>query len=522
MTFLADCRTFGDVLCANALDRPQKVAFETLAGKSVTFGNLNLRVNSLNNAVSALGASTGARVAILSKNSPEYIEAYGLCKSGFIVVPLNWRLTAIELVKLISHSAPEVLFVDELHRNLAESIRDQLPSVKHFICYGDAAPGWIGYDGLLASGATSEPATLAKQQDTLCVIYTSGTTGIPKGVAMSHASVIGNCAAAAGELELTEHDITMAVMPLFHAGGMWYHLFPSFACGCTTLILSEFEPGTILRELQARRITNVHLAPTMIAALLANPASLTADLSCVRMLFYAASSMPAELLRRAMQTFPQCGFAQGYGSTEAGVVTVLGSQAHRRALEPDGEHLLSSCGRPYPGRQVRLADDQGREVAQGAVGEVEVLSPDLMMGYWLDEEATARALNGGWLKTGDLGRFDADGFLYLVDRKNDLVVTGGENVFPTEVEGKLYSDADVLEAAVFGIPDPIWVEKVVAAVVLRPGANVTAETLIARLRSQLAAYKCPKEIFITSSLPKSAVGKVLRKELRKQYGGADQ
>ncbi|MGO4581486.1 long-chain-fatty-acid--CoA ligase [Cupriavidus sp. 2TAF22] len=521
MIDLYSMRTFGDVLCEAASAWPTKVAFETLDGRAVTFDAFNRRVNALNNAVAALGLKKGARVAVLSKNRPEYIEAYGLSKSGFIVVPLNWRLASGELTNLVRHSAPEVLIVDEEHRAVAESLRSELPGVAHYILLDEPnglPAGWLGYDALLASSPDTEPVNSALPEDVLCLIYTSGTTGAPKGVAMTHAGVTGNCAAAAQELALTQEDITMAVMPLFHAGGMWYHLFPSFACGSSTVVLAEFDPGTILRELEARRITNVHLAPTMIAALLAHPSAASADLGSVRMLFYAASSMPAELLRRAMQTFPRCGFAQGYGSTEAGVVTILRPDDHRRAMQAHGEHLLASCGLPYPRRLVRLVDDTGRDVPLGSVGEVEVRSPNLMKGYWLDEAASERVFRAGWLKTGDLGRFDSEGFLYIVDRKNDLVVTGGENVFPTEVESYLYRDPDVAEAAVFGIPDPVWVEKVVAAVVLRPGSSATGAELIRRLRTQLAAYKCPKEVFVVGQLPKSAVGKVLRKELRKQYG----
>lgn len=517
MTDLAGARTFGDVLRGNAAERAEKAAFETLDGKPVSFGELNRRVNALNNALAALDVRKGARVALLAKNRTEYVEVYGLSKSGLIVVPLNWRLASGELVNLISHSAPEVLIVDEQHRQLAESIRAQLPSVKHFILVGGAADGWESYEDLIQRSSDAEPAVQAEPEDVLCLIYTSGTTGAPKGVAMTHSGVMGNCAAAAHELRLTETDITMAVMPLFHAGGMWYHLFPSFACGTTSLLLADFDPGTILRELQARRITNVHLAPTMIAALLSLPAAASADLSSVRILFYAASSMPPELLRRAMQTFPRCGFVQGYGSTEAGVVTILRADAHRRAMEPGGEYLLASCGQPYPGRLVRLIGDTDSEVSSGEVGEVEVSSPDLMRGYWIDEQATARVLHDKWLRTGDLGRLDAEGFLYIVDRKNDMVITGGENVFPTEVESYLYRDPDIQEAAVFGIPDPVWVERVVAAVVLRPMSTATGEELIGRLRTQLAGYKCPKEIFVVDQLPKSAVGKVLRKELRRNF-----
>ncbi|TAM07056.1 MAG: hypothetical protein EPN67_04275, partial [Pusillimonas sp.] len=216
--------------------------------------------------------------------------------------------------------------------------------------------------------------------------------------------------------------------------------------------------------------------------------------------------------------FRQCGFVQGYGSTEAGMVTALSVADHVRASEPEEERLLSSCGRALPGREVRIVDGAGVELPDGQVGEIETHTPGVMVGYWNDAAATARAMDGDWLRTGDLGYTDDLGYVYLVDRKNDMVVTGGENVYPTEVESYFYEDQDVLEAAVFGVPDPQWVERVVAAVVLRPGAQTTEQALIQRMRSQLSAYKCPKNIFFTSELPKSGAGKVLRKELRKRYG----
>jgi long-chain acyl-CoA synthetase len=521
MSTLNDARTLADVLRLNATLRPDKIAFQTTEGRSVTFGHFNERVNRLNHAVSVLGVHKGARVAILSRNRTEYIETYGLAKSGLIVVPLNWRLSAMELRKIIESSGAAMLLVDEWHRDMAERIREDLRGVRHFVSFGAPVAGWRSYDELIAAGRAQEPETLALPGDVLCVIYTSGTTGDPKGVTITHAAAIGNCRTAATEmLWMDEHDRTMAVMPLFHVGGMWYHLFPSFASGATTLILSDFDPAVVLKELEAQRITNVHLVPTMIGALLAQPSAATTDLRHLRLLFYAASSMPARLLSEAMQTFSHCGFAQSYGSTEGGVLTVLTPNDHKRAREPGCQHLLLSCGRPFRGRQVRIADDARRALADGAIGaigEIEVQSPDMMQGYWLNELATENALHDGWLKTGDLGYLDAEGYLYIVDRKNDMIVTGGENVFPSEIEGQLYRDHDVLEAAVFGIPDPVWVEKVVAAVILKPGSLVTGEELIKRLRTRLASYKCPKVIFFVESLPKSAAGKVLRKELRRTY-----
>jgi long-chain acyl-CoA synthetase len=244
------------------------------------------------------------------------------------------------------------------------------------------------------------------------------------------------------------------------------------------LILSSFTPAKVFAEVETHRITNVHLVPTMIGELLAHPAAGSTNLSCLRLIFYAASSMPADILRRALRTFAGCGFLQSYGSTEAGVVTALEPDDHRRASQTSGERLLSSCGRPLAGREVRIVDDSDCVLMRDAIGEIEVRSPDLMQGYWLDDQGTRASFRDGWLKTGDLGYVDAEGYLYIVDRKKDMIITGGENVFPTEVEAYLYRDNNVLEA------------------------------------------KCPKSIFFVPTLPKSAAGKILRKELRSRYGNS--
>lgn len=518
MTAVSGAGTLGDVLRAHAVERPHKVALATASGSRVSFGELNERANRLNDAAARMGLKKGSRAAILSRNRPEYIEVYALSKSGVIVVPLNWRLAANELLRLLSHAAPEILFVDDVNRGVAESLREHLPFVRHFVALDECGDHWLSYEALLSTGSAREPGEAAQPGDVLCLMYTSGTTAAPKGVALTHAGLLGNARTAVDEmLGLTEQDRTLAAMPLFHVGGMWYHLFPSLAAGCTTLLLSEFDAGTVLRQLEEHRITNLHLVPTMIAAILAHPAAAVADLSHLRLIFYAASSMPAELLRRSMDAFPGSSFAQAYGSTEGGIVSVLDPEAHRRARDPAHERLLLSCGKACSGRSVRIVGADGEACAVGDIGEIEVGSADLMKGYWHDEASTSAVLRDGWLKTGDLGYLDGEGFLYIVDRRNDMVITGGENVFPTQVESVLYRDADVLEAAVFGVPDPVWVEKVVAAVVLKPGARVTEQELIQRLRAQLAPYKCPKQIHFTDSLPKSAVGKVLRKALREQY-----
>lgn len=515
---LDTARHCGELFGLLAQAWPDKPALQTLDGTTRTFAALHERTNRLSNALASNGLRKGDRVAIVAHNCTQYIEVFGAAKAGAVIVPLNWRLAAQELHRLLSHCQPRVVVVDQAHQAVLEALKPQLPQVQQWVTLGDAAPGWMGYEDLLQQGSVADLQVPLTGRDPVCLVYTSGTTGAPKGVTLSHASALGNSRVAARDmLGLTEADHTMAVMPLFHVGGMWYHCFPSLASGCTTLILSQFDPDRVLKELAQRRITNVHLVPTMIAALLQQPQAQDADLSCVRLMFYAASSMPPELLRKAMAVFSRCGFAQAYGSTEGGVITVLDREAHERARTESGEHLLLSCGRPMSGRELRIMDIEGQHVALGAIGEIEVSSPDLMQGYWGDDSATRKVLRGGWLATGDLGYQDGEGYVYIADRKNDMIVTGGENVFPSEVEGHLYADPDILEAAVFGVPDPKWVERVVAAVVLKPGHKASESELIERLKGRVAGYKCPKQIHFVNTLPKSAVGKVLRKQLRAEF-----
>ena len=518
MTLPAALSTVGDVFRHWAHEQPHKVAIKTIEGKERTFFQLNENINRITNRLIAMGVKQGDRVAILSRNSPEYIETYGLSKAGIVVVPLNWRLQPDELVRLIDHSESVAVLVEDYFSATGDDLISKAKGVEHWITIGKEKADWQNYEQLLSCGSPSDVDAVVTGKDPLCIIYTSGTTGLPKGVSITHRSTMCNGRVAADEmLKIVPDDCTMVVMPLFHVGGMWYHCFPSIASGCTTLILNDFNPEVVLSALVKYKISNVHLVPTMIAALIKQPQARVVDLSHVRLIFYAASSMPVALLKETMEIFSSCGFAQAYGSTEGGVVTVLDPESHLRAKTSMGEHLLGSCGHPMQDRNVRIVDDDERTVSLFTVGEIEVKSPGLMSCYWHDDAKTRMAIHGGWLKTGDMGYFDGEGFLYIVDRRNDMIVTGGENVFPTEVEGILYEDPDIQEAAVFGIPDPKWVETVVAAVVLKPGKSITSEQIQKRLKGKMAAYKCPKEIYIVEQLPKSAVGKVLRKDLRRKY-----
>lgn len=514
--------TLGDVLDAHVRQRPDKLALAGVNGHTVTFGQMNQRINRLYHGLRARGVQTGDRVAILSYNRPEYLEVFGLSKAGLVIVPLNWRLAAAELLRLLSHSGARVLVAEASFVPLVETLRKQLPGLEVLVVLDDGADatGWLPYESLAVQGNDVEPPVRSRPQDVLCIVYTSGTTGAPKGVKITHKGALDNCRTSAGELlGLREDDHALAVLPLFHVGGMWYHLFPSFATGCSNFLMPQFDPAALLQVLQDQKITNVHLVPTMVGALIHHPGIEDFDLSHLRLIMYAASSMPAELLRRAMLMFPQCSFAQGYGSTEAGTVTGLFPADHVLAGQSGQQHLLVSCGHALQGREIRILDADHTDVAVGGIGELVVRSPGVMAGYWNDDALTKTVQTDGWVRTGDLARCDDQGYYYIVDRKNDMIITGGENVYPTEVESFLYADSRVLEAAVFGVPDPKWVERVVAAVVLKPGETATAKDIGDGLRQHLAAYKCPKDIYFVADLPKSGAGKVLRKMLRDRFGG---
>jgi len=511
-------RVWGDIARRNAAIAGDKPAFVSASG-SVSFAEVNARVNRLNNALAGLGLARGDRVAILSRNRPEFFEVYGVAKSGLVAVPLNWRLAARELLHPLGDSSPRVVVAEPDFTPVIDALRPELAGVGHFILLGEARQGWSVYEGLLEGASADEPRVQAGPDDALCLTYSSGTTGIPKGAIITHRGALNNCRAMVEDmLKLAPDDVGLAVMPLFHVGGMWYHLFPSFASGGTTIMLSEFDPHAVLAAIQERGVTQVHLVPTMIGALLDQPEARSMDLGRLRTLYYAASSIPLGLLKRAMEMFRHCGFIQSFGSTEAGSVTALLPEDHVAAIrDPAREGLLLSCGRPYGGAKVEIRDFSGAPAAQGSIGDIAVRSDRIMAGYWRNPAATAQTIVDGWLYTGDIGYLDNAGYLYIVDRKHDMIVTGGENVYPREVEDVLYQNPNLAEVAVFAIPDPKWVERVAAAVVLKPGRNTTAEEIRHRAAQCLASYKCPKTVFFVDSLPKNATGKILKKELRRQY-----
>lgn len=520
-----DIRLWGDLSRTLAHRHGARTAFIDTDGSSLGFDAFDRRVNRLNHALAHRGCVKGDRVAVLAKNCTRYIETYGLAKTGLIVVPLNWRLAQEELARLLIHCQPAVIVADEQHAPVIDALRGVLAQARLFIVMGPARPGWQAYEDVVAEGAEHEPRPSAPLDpaDAICLMYTSGTTGTPKGVALSHRGILGNARVSARHvLRLGPDDRALAAMPFFHAGGMWYYLHASYAAGCASVILPGFDAQAVLASVEKQAVTHVHLVPTMIDALLASPSLAQTDLRSLRLIFYAASSIPVVLLQRAMAAFGRCGFVQSYGATETGLLTVLDEDEHRAALADGKAHLLASCGRPLPGNEIVISDEQGRALPTGQDGEMVARGRYMMLGYWRPAQADATGLCDGAFHTGDMGHADPQGYLYLVDRKQDMIVTGGENVYPSEVEQVLYEHPAVAQAAVFGIPDPVWVEKVVAAVVLKPDRQVTDEELSAHARRHLAAYKCPKRIFIEAQLPVSAVGKIVKKTLKQTFGAQEQ
>jgi long-chain acyl-CoA synthetase len=515
MTGIEDALTFGALLDLLGTELAEKVALKDASGAERSYGFFNARCNQLCDALAARGLSHGARVAILSGSRIDYAEVFGLARMGVIIVPLNTRLGSEEIARLLQDCRPAVIFHDAAH----------LPVVLQGLAGLAAPPLLVGFDGatagsavtgyadLLGEGRPVAPTGAAEAEDILSIIYTSGTTGAPKGAMLTHAAALSNMRVSRAQvLNLNATDRVLAAMPFFHIGGLWYHFFSAFTSGRPCTILPEFKPAQILDCIERDRISVIHLVPTMVSALLNCPEFGQHDISSLRLVFYAGSPMPATLLRQAMRDLPGCGFLQGYGSTEGGIISVLDCADHAQGLI-EGSTRLVSCGRPVAQVEMRVTDDNG-PLQQGLIGEVEVSSPHVSLGYWQNPEATAALKPGGWLRTGDLGFVDAEGYFHLVDRRNDMIVSGGENIYPSEVEDHLLRVAGVLEAAVFGTPDPRWIEKVTAAVVLRPGATLSERQIIEAVRLDLAHYKCPKDVRIVASLPKNGVGKVVRRKLR--------
>jgi len=511
--------TYADIIYRNALLSADREAF-VYGPERITFAEYNTRVNSLIHALWSMGVKKGDVIGVLSWNCLDYVDVYGAAmKGGFIVSPFNLRLQANELDYLINYSEANTLFVGPELVEIVESLRPRLPRVKHFISFEGSAPNMIAHRDLLATHSREEPDIQVEEDDPLAIIYTSGTTGVPRGALYTQRRFLDDTRTLVIIMGLQPGDRHIQIMPLFHIGG-GTHFRAFFYIGGTTVIMPQrsFNPAATLQVIQDEKATDIDIVATHLIAMLALPDVDKYDLSSLKRMWYAASPMPVEVLKKGMETWGSI-FAQAYGETESGpAITDLPRQDHRVLDKPPEEQkILASAGRPSIGVHVRVVDDKDNDVKPGEVGEIIVRSKHIMAEFWHKPDETAAAIVGGWLHTGDMGTYDEKGYVYIVDRKRDMVVSGGENIYPREVEETIYQHPSVLEAAVIGIPDPYWVERVHAVVVLKKGTSTTADQLIAFCKEHIASYKAPKSVEFVDSLPKNPAGKILKRELREKY-----
>jgi fatty-acyl-CoA synthase len=483
-------------------------AMTVFEGETTTYGDMAKRAVALAGGLSARGVGRGEVVALLSYNCPEFLETiFAANYLGAIAMPINWRLAPPEVRYILDHSGARVLVCDDDLVDLASDATHEREAELVRVCVSaPALDGWTTLADLRATPQEAGRVTVAAD-DIHRLMYTSGTTGRPKGVMITHANLAWKNLAHIVEFGFSSSDVGLACGPLYHVGALDLTTTSLIAAGATIIIHRTFEAAAVVDELERSRATTVWLAPAMVNAILALPDIERRDLSSVRVVINGGEKMPIPLIERIQRTFPSAWFADAYGLTE----TVSGDTFL------DRDSLLSklgSVGRPCLYLELDIWDKEGRSLPPGEHGEIVMRGPKVLQGYWRDPEATLAAFAGGWFHTGDIGVRDDEGYLYILDRLKDMIVSGGENIASSEIERVLYEHHAILEAAAVGRPDDRWGEVPVAFVVLRADVTATKDELLTHCRAQLARFKVPKEITFLDTLPRNPSGKVLKRELR--------
>ena len=481
-------------------------------GTTTSHAGFAERVRRTAGALAGLGVRTGDRVAWTGANHPSALETLYACgQLGAIWVPVNARLTAPEAQYILEHSGASVVVHGRDHGELADTLRSELPDVRRWIAAEPPVTGGsdsLSYEELLAAAAPEprdEPVAL---DDPCLIMYTSGTTGRPKGAVLTHGNMTWACMNQLLGLDLAADERTLALGPLFHIGGLNGTVNPTLLRGGCVVIVRRFDPGAVLEIIEAQRVSSFFAVPTMLDAMSRDPGFATRDLSRLRTVNAAGAPLPLPTLRTWLERGVT--MQQAYGMTEAAPSgTVLDAA--------DAERKVGSAGRPQFFTDLRVLRDDGTEAAPGEVGEVVLSGPNIMAGYWKEPERSAEVLTDGWLRTGDAGLVDDEGFLYIRDRYKDMIISGGENVYPAEVESALLELPGVVEAAVIGVADDKWGETPLAVLVVTPGTIHDADAIRAALRERLAAFKVPRRFEFADALPKTATGKIRKPDLRDQY-----
>ena len=514
MINLKTIRRFTDISRVHARVRGDEVAI-VQDGRRTTFGELEARSNKIAQALLAQGLEPGERVGLLARNGDTFFELFlGVAKARGCLTPINSRLAAPEIAYIVRDARPRLLFVGDDQFDAAERVTDELGMQIRLIALTGERDGWERLSDWCSACPAVDPALDETEDDDLLQLYTSGTTGDPKGAVLTNKNFrwFLETSRDVDGLDFQSRETVMLVMPFFHVAGINVSCV-AFAHGCRILVVRDFVPARVLTILQDEAVAHTFLAPFMIRMLLQAPGLAETDLSALRVIGYGASPVSEEVLKHAAVAFG-CGFVQIYGLTETtGVGTYLSLKDHEL-----GEKLRS-CGKPWPATEVAILGPDRAPLEPGQVGEIAVRGGCVMKGYWNQPEATAAAIRDGWMMTGDAGYRDGEGYFHVYDRVKDMIISGGENVYPTEVENALAGAPGLADVAVIGVPSERWGEEVKAFVVLEAGQQADPAAIIAWARERIGGFKVPKSVDFVDAIPRNASGKVLRRALRERYWG---
>jgi len=516
MPYYEDIVHLCDIPRYHAKHNPNEIAF-IYEDKQTTYKEFDLKTEKVANGLVDLGVQDQDRVAFMDKNSDIFYEVVlGCSKANAVVVGINWRLAPPEVAYILNDSGAKVLFVGEEFFDLADKILELSTNVEQVICITGSREGWLSFEEWKESQSIEQCSRQSSLEDVAIQMYTSGTTGHPKGVQLTH----GNFHSSRNQEpkegmefgEWSEDDASLVAMPSFHIGGAGWGLQGLYACA-KNVVLKEFLPEDVLDAIGKHKISKIFMVPAAMKMVLDHPKSRETDYSNIKYILYGASPIPLDLLKEAIEVF-ECGFVQLYGMTETcGSVTYLPPEDH----SIEGNERMKSAGKAYPHCEIAILDEASNELPTGNVGEIAVRSTSNMLGYWNLPDETEKTLKDGWLRTGDAGYMDADGYVYVHDRVKDMIVSGGENVYPAEVESAIFGHDSISDVAVIGIPDEKWGEAVKAIVVLKDGKTASEKEIIDFTRERIAGFKSPKSVDFISELPRNPSGKILKKELRAPY-----
>ncbi|RMF92667.1 MAG: long-chain-fatty-acid--CoA ligase [Candidatus Schekmanbacteria bacterium] len=510
----------GDIVRNNARNYPKKTSF-IFESNRFTWAQTDERVNRLANFLLSLGLKSQDPVGLLSRNCHQWFEtAFAVAKAGLKLVPLNMAFVAAELEQIANDAGIKVLIVEDTKVEIANELKKKCPTVETLIgiCHDKEHGLENDFEKIIENGKPQDPNIEVSKDDVFLHIYTSGTTGVPKGAMLTHYNNVSEGICAGYEFRLLPHDIALSALPLYFIGGWGGTALPALVRGCTHVIIN-FDPDKFLETVQREKVSYTILVPTIINILINHPDLEKYDLSSIRVIPFAGSPLPVELWKRAAAKFGNV-FQSIYGLTEVcATITVLPPE--EVSLEGDAKKVerLASIGKAMIGSAARVVDDDMNDIKPGSgeVGEIVLRGNTVMKGYWNAPEITEETFRGGWLHTGDLAQVDEDGFIYITDRKKDLIISGGKNVYPREVEEVLYKHEAILDACVIGVPDEKWGETVKAVVVLKEGKNVAEEEIIEFCKQHLASYKKPTSVDIVKELPRTSSGKILKRKVREKY-----